>query len=127
MRRYPNRCPSCGGDLIVTELSCTSCDTVVRGAYSGCSFCGLSDESLRFLEIFVTCRGNVKEMERETGLGYWTIRGKLDDVVKEFQALIGPTSPERDPKTERRDILDRLDRGEISLEQAEEMLLNLAK
>ena len=113
--------------MIVTELSCTSSDTVVRGAYSGCSFCGLSDENLRFLEIFVACRGNVMEMERETGLGYWTIRGQLDEVVKEFQTKSGPASPVSDVQNGRRDILDRLERGEISIDQAEEMLLTLAK
>lgn len=136
MRRILTQCPSCGGDLIVSELSCTSCDTVVRGTYTGCTFCGLSDENLRFIELFVTCRGNVKEMERETGLGYWTIRNRLDDVIEAMQRQIEanppgagdhaadavPTTPDR-----RRDILEAVERGELSIVEAERMLARLGR
>ena len=121
MRRILTQCPSCGSDMIVTELSCTACETVVRGRYTGCTFCELSDENLRFLEIFVACRGNVKEMERETGLGYWTIRGQLDDVIQALRLSMDNTEQVKD----RRAILAAVERGELSIVEAERMLAAL--
>jgi len=125
MRRLIRECPSCGGEMIVTELSCTSCDTVMQGRYTGCTFCDLSDEDLRFLELFVACRGNIKEMERESGLGYWTIRGHLDDVIQSLQLKV--ETPPADIKTQRRHILEAVERGEISVVEPEQMLVNLAQ
>lgn len=136
MRRLLTTCPACGGDLIVTELSCTSCDTVIKGRYTGCSFCALPDENLRFLELFVACRGNIKEMERETGLGYWTIRGRLDEVVKELQLVLASEGPVKQedaptftgtPAEQRRAILEAVERGELSIVEAERKLAHLAQ
>ena len=134
MRRLLTTCPSCGGDLIVTELSCTSCDTVIRGRYTACSFCELSDENLRFLELFVTCRGNVKEMERETGLGYWTIRNHLDEVIDALEqarertsAPEVPATPPDDRAAQRRAILAAVEHGELSIAEAEQALARLTR
>lgn len=127
MRRLLTKCPSCGGDLIVTELSCTSCDTVIHGRYTGCTFCSLSDENLRFLELFVASRGNIKEMERESGLGYWTIRGQLDDLIKTLKLEVDAAANPADIAARRREILLSVERGELSIVEAERMLLDLAK
>jgi len=125
MRRILTHCPSCGSEMIVTELSCTSCDTVVRGRYTGCTFCALPDENLRFLELFVSCRGNIKEMERETGLGYWTIRGRLDGVIRDLQLQLHGEPPDTTAQR-RRAILDAGERGEVAPTEAERMLATLA-
>ncbi len=125
MRRLRTNCPSCGSKMIVTELSCTNCETVVRGRYTGCTFCDLSDENLRFMEIYVACRGNLKQMERETGLGYWTIRGRLDEVIEMLQLSIEESKPTTDVEAERREILAAVERGDLTIEAAERMLVEL--
>jgi hypothetical protein len=127
MRRFITECPSCGGDMIITELSCTQCDTVIQGHYTGCRFCRLPDDDLRFLEIFVACRGNVKEMERETGLGYWTIRGHLDKVIQTMQIELEQAAPDSDPGAQRRAILEAVERGDLSIEEAERILVSLRR
>lgn len=135
MRRLLKSCPACGGDLIVTEQSCTVCDTVIRGRYTGCAFCDLPDEDLRFVELFVTCRGNIKEMERETGLGYWTIRNRLDDVVGAVEQALErrkPSAPDSVPEAgdvavQRRAILEAVERGTLSLVEAEQRLAQLGR
>ena len=124
MRKILERCPTCGGELEITRLSCTSCETVIHGRYTPCVFCKLSPESLRFLEIFVKNRGNIKEMERELGLSYPTVRGKLNAVIKELGFEVEPVEDD-DTITRRREILDRLDRGEIKASEAAEMLSQL--
>jgi hypothetical protein len=125
MRRLLTTCPACGGKMIVSELSCTSCDTVVRGSYTGCTFCDLSDENLRFLEIYLACRGNLKEMERETGLGYWTIRGRLDEVIESLRLNVEQHAPQGDIDARRREILEAVERGDLTIEAAERMLSSL--
>ena len=126
MHKLLDKCPSCGDKMIVTEMSCSSCETVVRGQYTGSIFDQLSDEDQRFLAIFVGCRGNVKEMERETGLGYWTIRGRLDDLINVLQ-LGAKTTGREDIKAQRRDILAAVEGGELSVAEAEQQLSRLGK
>ena len=44
----------------------------------------LSDEELYFTETFIRCRGNIKEVEKELGISYPTVRSKLDAVIKKL-------------------------------------------
>ena len=67
MPLIPQSCPSCASPLAVTQLTCTSCGTGVVGKFELSPFFRLKPESLKFLEVFVRNRGNVKEMERENG------------------------------------------------------------
>jgi hypothetical protein len=132
MRKILESCPTCGGEFAVTELTCTVCDTVVRSRYSPCPFCRLSPEDLAFLLVFVRNRGNVKDMERELGVSYWTIRGRLTEVITSMGLEPGgepeaddppaarPAAPDR--SAARQAVLDRLRRGEITAEEAAEQL-----
>ena len=127
MRKILEKCPSCGSDLEVTRLSCKACDTVVLGHFEPCRFCKLSPDSMNFLEAFVKSRGNVKEMERELGISYWVVRGKLNDLIKElgFEAESIPDVDEAAIKTQRQAILSQVDRGEIDATEAATLLAQL--
>ena len=120
MPQIPQSCPSCASPLVVTQLTCTSCGTGVVGKFELSPFFRLSNESLKFLEVFVRNRGNVKEMERETGESYWTIRRHLDEVITEMGIEQEP-KPD-DISTSRREILGRLSRGEINVQEATKLL-----
>lgn len=132
MRKILEACPTCGGDFAVTELTCTVCETVVRSQYSPCPFCRLAPADLDFLLVFVRNRGNVKEMERELGVSYWTIRGRLNEVITSMGLELGgepeadePPSPKprsSPSSADRQAILDRLRRGEITSEEAAQQL-----
>jgi hypothetical protein len=128
MRKILEKCPSCGGDLEVTRLSCTNCETVITGRYQPCRFCKLAPEHQTFLEAFVKSRGNVKEMERELGISYWTIRTQLNDLIKAlgFEVDAPPEEEsEGEVKQRRKEILEQLDRGEIDAGEATERLAQL--
>jgi len=127
MRKILEKCPSCGSDLEVTRLNCKACDTVVLGHFEPCRFCKLSPDSMNFLETFVKSRGNVKEMERELGISYWVVRGKLNDLIKElgFEAESIPDVDEAAIKTQRQAILSQVDRGEIDAAEAATLLAQL--
>jgi hypothetical protein len=124
MRKILEKCPSCGGDMLVTRMSCPSCSTVVLGTWTSCRFCQLSPEHTRLLEAFVRSRGNVKEMARELDISYWTIRKQLDELIEALGYEPGPPPPV-DTSEEQGEILDRLDRGEIGASEAAELLTAL--
>lgn len=125
MRTLPHQCPSCSAPLQVSELSCTECETVVHGSYSLSPLCRLSSESLQFLETFILNRGNVKEMERNTGQSYWAIRRRLDEIIEEMD--LGPEGSDRPLRDERQDILMRLKSGEIDVREAAKQLRELGE
>ena len=124
MRKILEQCPSCGGELEVTRLSCTRCETVVTGRFQPCRFCQLPPASVQFLEAFVKSRGNVKEMERELGISYWTIRSRLNELIQELGFEV-EAAQEDELKTRRREILEQVDRGELSAGEATEQLAKL--
>lgn len=127
MSLIPQKCPSCSSPLKVTQLTCISCGTGVVGSFELSPFLRLSDDSLHFLEVFVRNRGNVKEMERETGESYWAIRRQLDEIIEEmgFADEAGPS--EADLATQRQEILQQLSQGEISVEDAKKSLTQLGE
>lgn len=122
MRKVLEECPSCGGEVEITRVSCTLCDTEVTGRFAPCRFCRLPPETALFLEVFVKNRGNVKEMERELGISYWTIRNRINELI----ADLGFETDEQDSLgSKRQEILAKVNRGEISAEEAAELLSRL--
>ena len=93
------------------------------GRFELSPFFKLSPDSLRFLEVFVRNRGNVKELERETGESYWAIRRRLDEVIIEM----GFEQPKEDLSARRQEILAQLSRGEIDVPEATRLLTTLGK
>jgi hypothetical protein len=122
MANIPQKCPSCSAPLVVTQLTCSACGTGVVGRFELSPFFRLSSQSLQFLETFIRNRGNVKEMERETGESYWAIRRRLDEVITEMGFA---TEPEAVPPNYRQEILERLSRGEISAQEAANLLTQM--
>lgn len=107
-------CPVCVSKLKVARLHCHSCSTSIEGDFELDKFSYLSKEQKVFIEVFVKNRGNIKEIEKEMGISYPTVRRNLDQVI---EALGYSTAPKQDP-IDKKAILERLDKGEISSEEA---------
>src|ERR671911_3215108 len=75
-------CPVCEGELLISRLHCRSCGTALEGEFGVGRFGRLSKEQLALLESFLRARGNLKEMERELGISYPTVRGRVDALVR---------------------------------------------
>ena len=114
------KCPVCGSNTEVTRISCNACDTTIEGHFDLCKFCRLTTEQKSFIDVFIKCRGNIKEVEKELGVSYPTVKNRLEDVAG---ALGYKGEPEPVNPTRRKEILDKLNSGEISVEEA----LNLLK
>jgi len=119
-------CPNCGGRLQATRLECTACETVILARFEPCALGRLSPESLKFVESFVRRRGNLKEMERELGESYWTLRTRLSEVIKEMGYEEGEAvAPAEEMAARRREVLDQLEAGQIDAQQAAALLASL--
>jgi len=133
-------CPVCAGELTVTRLHCRSCGTALEGEFGVGRFGRLDREQMNLLESFLRSRGNLKEMERELGISYPTVRGRVDALVRalgfgdqslvaeeDFEAVVEAESlaESEDQPAARREILERLARKEIGAEEAAEALRGL--
>jgi hypothetical protein len=114
------RCPICAEALAVARLECPGCGTRIEGAFALGRFHQLSPDQLQFLETFIRARGNFKDVERELGISYPTVRSRLDAVIR---ALGFPSQAEPDRETERRkEILRELAEGRIAPDDAASLL-----
>ncbi len=137
-------CPVCSGELTITRLHCRSCGTALEGEFGPGRFSRLDRDQLGLLESFLRSRGNLKELERELGISYPTVRARVEalvralglgdastdaddlDDVEAFDARAGAgddASP--DAAEQRRDILERLARRELSADEAAEALRSI--
>ena len=127
-------CPVCAGELTIARLHCRACGTALEGEFGVGRFGRLDRDQLALLESFLRARGNLKEMERELGISYPTVRGRVDALVRALGLADGPPMPEEDAardesavdsSADRRSILERLARREISAEEAAAALRSL--
>jgi hypothetical protein len=116
-REVMGQCPICSGAVEITEISCSSCKSTIKGHFKPCRFCSLSREHKDFAEIFIKNRGNIKEIEKELGVSYPTVKGKLDSLIN----ALGYKNQYEEP-TDKKEILERLYRGEITSEEAVKLL-----
>ena len=114
MNKVISRCPVCNHELTVARLQCDACDTVIENHFRLSKFDYLSDEELYFTETFIRCRGNIKEVEKELGISYPTVRSKLDAVIK----ALGYETRADEQTAKREEILKALENGSITVEQA---------
>ena len=125
-------CPVCSGELAVTRLHCRSCGTTLEGEFSVGRFGRLTKEQLVLLESFLRSRGNLRDMERELGISYPTVRSRVEALVRALG--FGPRDGDEASGDEasgtaaageattaaasRQEILERLARREIGAEEA---------
>ena len=131
-------CPICGGELAVTRLHCRSCATTLEGDFNVGRFARLSREQFALLESFLRSKGNLKEMERELGVSYPTVRARVDALLRALGLaddaavedepagpdpgdMAGPVDAATaalDTAAARREVLERLARHEIDAASA---------
>jgi hypothetical protein len=118
----PRDCPVCGQRLALTRLSCHDCGTELSGAFGACDFCALGDDDREILRVFLSSRGNMKDVERHLGVSYPTARSRFDALLGRL-GLAPAVAEEPNPKTaERLEVLERLARGEVDVDAAEGLI-----
>lgn len=82
MNPLPGRCPVCSNPLSVTRLQCGNCGTGIDGQFGLGRLQALSPEQVQFVEVFMKCKGKIKDVEGELGISYPTVVSRLNDVVR---------------------------------------------
>ena len=119
-------CPVCASELAVTRLHCRSCGTTLEGDFSVGRFGRLNRDQLTLLESFLRSRGNLREMERELGISYPTVRSRVEALVRALgfgpraDADDAEETPPEAPVTgrTREEILEAVARHEMSADEA---------
>jgi hypothetical protein len=141
-------CPVCTSELAVTRLRCGECGTTIEGEFSVGRFGRLTREQTQLLESFLRSRGNLRDMERELGISYPTVRARVEQLVRALG--FGPRDePDADQPTAsaapsegvpepgrgtpdtvgaaRQDVLERLARHELTAEQAADAIRTIGR
>ena len=87
MKKLPVVCPSCENTLLVSQLSCSNCETVISGSYSLPILLQLSPEDQDFIFEFFLLSGSLKDIAKKIGKSYPTVRNRLDDIIERINQL----------------------------------------
>jgi hypothetical protein len=118
MKTTLSKCPVCDGELTVTRLHCDTCDTTIEGRFTNTAFAGLAPEQLDFIETFVRCEGKLTRVQEEMALSYPTVRNRLQEVIRALGYEPGKEESTEISDEQRLGVLEELDSGKISAEEA---------
>ena len=113
-KKLISRCPFCEGKLEISRLGCLQCDTSIETTLPIPPFFRLPLDLQEFVLIFLRCQGKIRDVEKELGISYPTVIKRLDLV----NVLLGNQSA----PSGRKDILEQLERGEITVQEATQLL-----
>ncbi len=115
-RTMVSQCPVCDSGMSVSELTCESCGSSLKGRFQVPSLCCLPDDLYQFLLVFIKNRGVIRDVEKELGISYPTVRSRLDAVLEALGF------GEQVARSNSNEVIEMLERGEITPEEAEKML-----
>ena len=102
--------------LIVERVRLTESDIAIEGAFELPALAKLTLEDQVFVMAFIGTHGSIKEMEKVIGVSYPTIKNRLHKISEQLQLV------DINPAPSKADILERLNRGELTAAAAAEML-----
>jgi hypothetical protein len=108
------------GVSFVVERVRLASGIAIEGTFELPLLAGLPLEDQLFVVAFVRSHGSIKEMERLFGVSYPTIKARLNRLAERLGPALDvqPPADEAADVAPRREILDRLGRGEISVQEA---------
>lgn len=113
-KKLVSRCPFCEGKLEISRLACVQCDTSIETTLPIPAIFRLPPDLQEFVMIFLRCQGKIRDVEKELGISYPTVIKRLDLV----NVLLGNQAA----PSGRKDILEQLERGEITVQEATQLL-----
>ena len=101
-----------GGPLLVERVRIPEKQITVEGEFTLPELARLSLDDQVFVTAFLRSHGSIKEMEQVFGVSYPTIKARLNRIAGQFQFV------ETDPSPSRAEVLEQLNKGEISADDA---------
>lgn len=118
------QCPVCDGPIIATRLACEHCDIKIEGHFEISGLASLSPEQIEFVEVFLRCEGKINRVEKELGISYPTVRGRLHDIINAmgYEPMADVEADAAQREEQRLKVLEQLSTGEISPDEAVDLL-----
>lgn len=86
-KRLPLQCPSCDEPLRVGRLFCVACNTEVCGSFELPLLARLTEKEQQFILAFMKSSGSLKDMAKNMGVSYPTVRNVLDDLIDKLTKM----------------------------------------
>ena len=84
---YTINCPSCDASLKVGRLFCETCPTEVCGSFELPLLAKLTEKEQQFVIDFIKSSGSLKDMSKNMGISYPTVRNILDDLIDKLNNM----------------------------------------
>jgi len=98
--------------MTVEKVRLKDTGIAIEGSFELPHLARLIMEDQIFVIAFVRSHGSIKEMERLFGISYPTVKNRLNSIAGQLEFV------DINPPSSRSEILEMLDRGEISVEEA---------
>jgi hypothetical protein len=101
-----------GKPITVERVRLVDDDIAIEGSFTLPPLANLSAEDQIFVMAFVRCHGSIKEMEEMFGISYPTVKNRINRIARQlpFVEVVSVTPQE--------EVIDELERGDISAEEA---------
>ena len=105
-----------GQEFTIERVRTLEDGIAIEGDFAPPPLVRLDADDQAFVAAFVHCHGSIKQMERWFGVSYPTIKGRLNRIAGrlDFAEVMEGEASAAGPA----EVLDRLERGEISAEEA---------
>lgn len=118
MKSNSNTCPYCNAIMKPVKMACSHCEIAVEGQFDVPLITLLSSDEAELLSQYVLSGFSIKDMEKRIGLSYPAVRARLDRIIESMKTISATVD-------KRREILDRVERGELKPDEAIRILETL--
>jgi hypothetical protein len=101
-----------GRAFVVERVRLIDTRIAIEGAFAPPQLARLSGEDQVFIAAFVRSHGSIKEMEQMFGVSYPTVKARLNRIAASLEFV------DESPSPTRVEVLERLERGEITADEA---------
>jgi hypothetical protein len=101
-----------GAPFVVERVRLVAKDIAIEGAFAPPQLARLAAEDQVFIAAFLRSHGSIKEMEQMFGVSYPTIKARLTRISASLQFI------DESPAPARNEVLEQLERGEITPAEA---------
>lgn len=108
-------CPDCGKPMELSRAACPDCGVTLEGHFEVSPLGRLAEKDQVFVLAFLREHGSIRKMEGLFGISYPTVKNRLRAIVRQLDSTFSAPSSNAI-------ILERLSRGEISVEEALERM-----
>lgn len=103
-----------GRKIIIEKAYIPDLDIHIEGEFAMPEFLTLSSDDQIFAARFIKSGGSIKEMEKTFGISYPTVKNRLKSIT----SALGGVDIELEYKQPAMSVLEMLEKGELSVEDA---------